>query len=380
MTILFWLLAVAALIYYACCIAAARRFFKAQPVDRPTEWPPVSILIPLCGVDFRAYDNHASFCRLDYPDFEIVFGVMDPQDSSVAVVRKLMEEHPAVPARLVMGSEVIGENPKVNNLHNMLRMAKHEHIVIADSDVRVKRDFLRELMSHLVEDRVGAVTCLYRAGAAPGLGARLEAVGISAEFAPGVLMAWMTEGISFALGATVATTRSQLTAIGGLRAIADYLADDFMLGHLIWKTGAEVRLVPHVVETVLGPLKVGELIRHQIRWSRGIRACRQRGHMGLLFTHGTVWALVAALLSCFSAPSMALLGGVVVMRVAMAWYVGCRCLGDDILKRNMYLLPLRDLFHFFIWCMSLAGQRVVWRGKTYILMQDGTIVPALEAP
>jgi ceramide glucosyltransferase len=290
------------------------------------------------------------------------------------VIHQLVKDFPEIPVRLVMGTDTIGENPKVNNLHNMLRTAKHEHIVFADSDIRVGRDFLREIMSHLVQRGVGAATSLYKAGAAPGFASRLEAVGISAEFAPGVFMAWMTEGITFALGATVATTRSQLDAIGGLRAIADYLADDFMLGYLIWKSGAEVRVVPHVVDTILGPMKIGELLRHQVRWGRGIRACRQRGHMGLLFTHGTVWALMAAFLSGFSASSVVLLGGVVSVRVAMAWYIGCRCLGDAVLKRNLPLVVVRDCFNFLVWCLSLAGHRVEWRGKTYILMPDGTIV------
>jgi ceramide glucosyltransferase len=374
MTILFWFLALAATLYYPCCMAAAWRFFSAPSPELPREWPPLSILIPLCGVDFRAYENYASFCRQDYPVFEIIFGVMDPRDSSVAVVHQLVKDFPEIPVRLVMGTDTIGENPKVNNLHNMLRTAKHEHIVFADSDIRVGRDFLREIMSHLVQRGVGAATSLYKAGAAPGFASRLEAVGISAEFAPGVFMAWMTEGITFALGATVATTRSQLDAIGGLRAIADYLADDFMLGYLIWKSGAEVRVVPHVVDTILGPMKIGELLRHQVRWGRGIRACRQRGHMGLLFTHGTVWALMAALLSGFSPSSVVLLGGVVSVRVAMAWYIGCRCLGDAVLKRNLPLIVVRDCFNFLVWCLSLAGHRVEWRGKSYILMPDGTIV------
>ncbi|MHC1742575.1 MAG: bacteriohopanetetrol glucosamine biosynthesis glycosyltransferase HpnI [Syntrophobacteraceae bacterium] len=374
MTILFWFLAVAATIYYLCCMVAAWRFFSAPSPEQPQQWPPLSVLIPLCGVDFRAYDNYRSFCNLDYPDFEIIFGVMDPRDSSVEVIDKLMTDFPEVPIRLVMGSDTIGENPKVNNLHNMLRAAKHEHIVIADSDIRVEKAFLCDIVRHLTQSGVGAVTCLYRAGAAPGLASRLEALGMSAEFAPSVFIAWMTEGVSFALGATVAMTRSQLEAIGGLRAIADYLADDFMLGHLIWKTGAEVRIVPHVVETILGPMKLGELLRHQVRWGRGIRACRQRGHMGLLFTHGTVWALMAMLLEGFSGATVALFGVVFGVRVSMAWYVGCRCLGDRILKRNLPLLFVRDCFNFLVWCLSLAGQRVTWRGKSYILMQDGTIV------
>lgn len=374
MTILFAFLACAATIYYLCCVVAAWRFFSALPPSAPAQWPPVSVLIPLCGVDFKAYDNYVSFCRQDYPDYEIIFGVMDPRDSSVPVIHSLMEDFPDVPIRLVMGSDAIGENPKVNNLNNMLRVVRHEHLVIADSDIRVEPPFLREVLTHLLEEGVGAATCLYRAGKAPGFAARMEAVGISAEFTPGVFMAWLTEGISFALGATVATTRTQLAAIGGFRAIADYLADDFMLGHLIWKSGAEVRVVPHVVETILGPMKLGELLRHQVRWGRGIRACRQRGHMGLLFTHGTVWGLVVAFLSGFSPWSLILLATVVAARVAMAWVVGCRYLEDGLLRRNLVLLPLRDLFGFVVWCLSLSGQRVTWRGKSYVLMQDGTIV------
>jgi ceramide glucosyltransferase len=210
-------------------------------------------MIPLCGKDFEAYENYASFCRQDYPNYQIVFGVNTEGDSSIPIIRKLKSDFPDKDIDLVIDGRAIGENPKVNNLNNMYRKAKHDVIVLVDSDVRVEADYLLSVISELMKEQAGLVTCLYRAGEAPNLAAKIEAVGITGEFAPGVLVAWLTEGISFAFGATIATTRENLEAIGGFNAIADYLADDYMLGRLMSQAGRKVMVSSHVVELVLGP-------------------------------------------------------------------------------------------------------------------------------
>ena len=236
----------------------------------------VSILIPLCGADFRAYDNYASVCRQDYPEFEIVFGVPDPEDSARAVVAKLQADFPQVPIRLVISAGEIGPNPKVNTLNNMLPQAGHEILLMLDSDIRVEPGFLRAISDELPPEG-GLVTCLYRAGEAPGTPSKLEAVGISSEFAPGVLVAQMAGGISFALGAAIAVTKKTLETAGGFKAIAPYLADDYMMGNLVQKAGLPVRLSGCIVETVLSRLTLSGFIRHQIRWAKGTRACASLG-------------------------------------------------------------------------------------------------------
>lgn len=369
-----WIFSLASLVYYLVGIHAARRFF-AQKSGVPTgETPEVSVLIPLCGVDFRAYENYASVCRQDYPSFQLVFGVMDPEDPSIAVVEKLKTDFPETDIELVVDGTVLGANPKVCNLHNMLRRVRHEVLVLLDSDIRIQPDFLARVAPQALDPNVGLATCLYRGAGAPGTAAKVEAVGISAEFAPGVLVAWLTEGMSFALGAAVATTRRKLAAVGGFEALADYLADDYMLGQLFWKAEREVRLLPEVVETVLPRVSFAQLLKHQVRWSRGIRACRPWGHAGLVFTHGTVMALANMVISGGSPTSVLLLAAVLGVRLWMGWTVGVRHLGDTLLARNFLLLPLRDLFAFVVWSMSLAGGKVEWRGRRYRILRGGRIV------
>lgn len=369
--------AIASLVYYAVCAVVAKRFFsRPSPGGRPPECPPVSLMIPLCGADFRAYDCYAAFCRQDYPVFQILFGVRDSLDTSVAVVEKLKADFPAVDIQLVVDSTSIGVNPKVDNLHNMAARARYDLFVLVDSDIRVGPDYLSKIAAELADERAGMVTCLYRAGAAPNLAARIEAVGITGEFAPGVLVADAFGGIRFAFGATIATTRENLCSIGGLEAVADYLADDYMLGNLIWRSGRKVVLSRYVVETMLQPMTFRTMLKHQVRWARGIRACQPAGHTGSVVTYGTALALLYVLASGASAGSLLLLAAAAAARIATGWYVGVRCMGDEISGRNLLLMPVRDLFSFGVWCLSLAGKRVEWRGKVFRIVERGKMKPA----
>ena len=372
------LLCLGSICYYLACLAAARRFFARPPVNKLTPLPPVSILIPLSGKDFEAYENYVSFCRQDYPDCQIVFGVNGENDSSIPVIRKLMTEYPDTDIALVIDATVIGENPKVNNLNNMLGKAKHEVLVLVDSDIRVEPQYLAGIVSELADERTGMVTCLYRAGKAPNFAAKLEAIGITGEFAPGVLVAWFIEGISFAFGATIATRKENLQTIGGFQAIADYLADDFMLGKLMSQAGFEVRLSSHIVEIVLPPSTLKSMLKHQIRWARGIKACRPWGHLGALVTHGTTLALLLAVVSQGSALSMVILGVTLLTRLTVIYSIAIRKLGDRLVRENLWLVPLRDLLGFLIWCLGQVGKTVEWRERIFKLTDDGKMVRVVD--
>lgn len=369
------LLTTASLCYYAASILAAKRFFSAPPAPGPSEFPPVSILIPLCGTDFRAYENYASLCRQGYPRFQIVFGVRDPEDVSIALVEKLKADFPGVPIELSVSAARIGHNPKVNNLNNMLPLARHAVLVLLDSDIRVGPDFLRSSLAEWMANGGGLLTCLYRAGEAPGPASKLEAMGISADFAPGVLVAEGARGISFAFGAAIVMGKDTLRAIGGFEAIADYLADDYMLGNLTRKAGLPVRLSRYVVETVLSRLSLPEFVRHQVRWARGIRACGPWGHTGSIVTNGTVLSSLHLAAAGFSSFGWFLFLSTIAVRLAMAGFVGVHCLGDKILARNLPLVLLRDCFSFFFWCAALFGKRVTWRGGTFTIRPGGKMVP-----
>lgn len=368
------LLCLGSICYYLACLAAANKFFARPPVARSASLPSATILIPLSGKDFEAYENYVSFCRQEYPDYQIVFGVNSEIDSSIPVIRKLMDDFPDTDIALVIDATVIGENPKVNNLSNMLGKAKHEVLVLVDSDIRVEPQYLAEIVSELADRRIGMVTCLYRAGRAPGLAAKLEAVGITGEFAPGVLVAWLTEGLSFAFGATIAISKESLRAIGGFQAVADYLADDFMLGKLISEAGLEVRLSSRIVELVLPPTTLKSMLKHQIRWARGIKACRPWGHLGALVTHGTPLAFLLAVVSQGSAPSLLILGATLLTRLIVIHSIAIHGLGDRLMRKNLWLLPLRDLLGLLIWGLGQAGKTVTWREQVFKLTAGGKMV------
>jgi len=359
--------------FYILSMIAGLRFFSKR--ETAGEYlPPVSIMVPLYGADFKAHQNYQRLCRQDYPEYQIVFGVRESADSSIPIIQKLKAEFPERDIELVVSAEVIGQNSKVSNLQNMYQHVKHEHIVILDSDIRVTAGYLRKVIAPLSDPRVGLVTCLYRAAETPDFAARLEAVGITAEFAPGVLMAWMLEGVKFALGSTMATTRARLEAIGGFRALADYLADDFMLGNLIAADGYEVRLSQHVVETAMAPIGFAGMLRHQMRWARSTRISRPLGYLGLILTYGTALAILTVLADALSTLSLGLLAFTLTLRMTMGWLIGVHWLDDRILKRNFWLLPLRDLLSFVIWCLSWVGKRVEWRGRVFEVARDGRMI------
>lgn len=336
--------------------------------------PPATVMVPLHGADFKAYENYAELCRQDYPEYQLVFGVRDSRDSSIPIVQKLIEDFPDRDIALVISEKVIGQNLKVSNLQNMLTRVKHERIVILDSDIRVSREYLGRVLAPLSNPRVGLVTCLYRAREAPDFGSKLEAVGITGEFAPGVLMAWMLEGVKFALGSTMATTREQLDAIGGFPALGDYLADDFMLGNLIDGQGYEVRLSKHVVETAMQPVGFRGMVRHQMRWARSTRISRPMGYLGLILTHGSALALLNVVLDSASRFSLMLLAITIILRMLMAWMIGVHWIRDLVLKRYFWLVPVRDLLSFSIWCLSWIGNKVEWRGRTFVVKRDGKMI------
>lgn len=369
----------AATAFYLLSMIAAYRFFSQKKPETQRhldteQWPPVSVMIPLHGADFEAYQNYARFCNQDYPQFQLVFGVREADDSSIPIVERLKRDFPTKEIELVISPRVMGTNLKISNLENMLARVRYEQIVIVDSDIRVAPDYLRRILRELQQAGVGLVTCLYRAAEANDFASKLEAVGITAEFAAGVLMARMLEGVRFALGSTMATTRTRLAGIGGFRALKDYLADDFMLGNLIAAAGDEVRLSHTVVETAMPALSFAGMLRHQMRWARSTRISRPAGYLGLLLTYGTALALLDVAVMRASWLSLGLLVVTLAVRLLMAWLIGVHYLEDRILKRNFYLVPLRDLLSFLIWAVSWFGRTVEWRGRRFEVQRDGRMV------
>ena len=359
--------------YYALCLWGARAFRRAVPARGPEFTPPVSILKPLRGTDPEIYEAFRSHCLQDYPDYEIIFGVSDPEDPVVALVRQLQHEFPERAIRLLVCSQVLGANLKVSNLIQMLQVARHPYLLINDSDIRVPADYLRRVVAPMESPDVGMVTCLYRGQASATLGSRLEAVGISTEFHAGVLAARQLEGeIRFALGSTLVMSRTSLRAIGGLQPLVDYLADDYELGKRISAAGFRVLLSDVIVDTHLPAYSLGRFYEHQLRWARSTRHSRRWGYAGLALTFAPAWATLALLASRGALWAWALLAAVLALRFAVAFEVGLRVLHDRQLRRDWWLVPFRDLVAVLVWVGSYAGHKVAWRGHSFVL-RDGKL-------
>jgi len=366
--------AVCGMSYYLACLYSAARFLGERKAagegarPTPTGTHPVSILKPLRGTDPEMYESFRSHCLQDHPEYEIIFGVSDPDEPALQLVERLKLEFPQRAIRLLVCSDSLGPNVKVSNLAQMLRQAKYEAILVNDSDIRVPSDYLRRVMSPLADPQVGLVTCLYRGIAGPTLGSRLEALGISTDFAAGVLAARQLEsGIRFGLGSTLAFRRCDLEAIGGFEALVDYLADDYEIGSRIAERGLRVMLSDVVVETFLPAYTLRQFVDHQLRWGRTVRDSRRWGYLGLALTFGFFWALLAVAGTHGAPWSWVLLAAVLALRLAVALVVGWSVLRDRQVLRLMPWLPLRDLIAVLVWLASLAGHRVVWRGDSFTL-------------
>ena len=362
--------------FFLLCLYSARAFLWEARMPQPDFTPPVSILKPLRGVDPQMYEGFRSHCVQDYPEYEIIFGVNGPDDPAVEAVQRLMREFPQRRIQLVVCREVLGNNRKVSNLVQMQVQAKYDHVLINDSDIHVPPDYLRRVMAPFALPQVGMVTCPYRGIAAGTLGSRLESLGISTDFIPGVLVARQIEGgIHFALGSTLAMSRKALEAIGGLQPLVDYLADDYELGRRIAGAGYQVMLAEVVVETHLPAYNFRQFLEHQMRWARGIRDSRKGGYAGLALTFGLPWAMIAVLLSSAAWWSWAVLAVTALLRATVALQVGLGVVHDRDLWRHLWLLPLRDLVAFCVFFLSFTGHTVRWRGEVFIL-RDGKIRPA----
>jgi ceramide glucosyltransferase len=363
-------------LYYLICLWSAVKFLGERgsgEAARPTPvLPPISILKPLKGIDPEIYESFRSHCQQDYPEYEIIFGVSDPNDPAIESVRALQREFPDRRIQLVVSPKILGANVKVSNLAQMLLEARHDYLIINDSDIRVEHDYLRRVTAPLAERRVGMVTCLYRGVAAATLGSRLEALGISTDFCPSVLAARQLEGIHFGLGSTLAFRRAELEQIGGFTSFVDYLADDYELGNRIAGLGLAVELSEIVVETYLPPYNLREFFAHQLRWARGVRDARVGGYLGLVFTFGIPWALVALAASRAELWAWGALAFTFFLRLAVALVVGRNVLKDNQVLKYLWLIPLRDLVALAIWIASLGGHTVTWRGDRFRL-KDGKL-------
>lgn len=350
-----------------------RHFHHARTSGEPDFTPPVSILKPLKGTDPEMYESFRSHCLQDYPaDYEIIFGVNDLSDPAVIEVERLRRDFPNRNVRLVTCPALGGTNRKVSNLAQMLREARYEHIIINDSDIRVPSNYLRNVLSHFADEKVGMVTALYRGVPGNSLWSRLEGM-IIADFAAGVLSAQVVDrGVRFALGSTLAITRKVLAEIGGLEPLFNFLADDYELGFRTSRAGYRVVIADVVVETFLPAYTFRQMFEHQLRWGRTMRDLRKSGYAGMLFTYGLPWALLAAIFAGGATWSLILLAIVAAARF-FSTYAFCKWVVEDChCRRNLLQVPLRDAIGVGVFFASFLGNTVRWRGEEFRL-KDGVL-------
>lgn len=373
-----WLLGLLAVapttIYSILSLWCGRQFFcQYQPKPAPDQHQPISILKPVKGMDQGSYENFASFCQQDYSSaVQIIFCVADQSDPAIAVIQRLMEDFPEHDISLNIDPTIHGPNYKVSNLINGFQLAKHDLLMICDSDIRVEADFLQSVTSHFQQANVGLVTSPYCSSQIHGISTVLEALAFTTELIPNVVTAIKLEGLSFALGAAMTFRRSALADIGGLESLVEYLADDYQLGNQIHKANWQLKLDQQFVESMLKPESLQGILIRQLRWARTMRVSRPGGYLASGITLPGLAVLLALLLVPLKQALTAILM-LYIIRIAV-----CTCFSrcytkDQLLPRWGWLLPLRDLLAFVTWLLSFAGSRVKWRGHNFVVKPGGRL-------
>jgi ceramide glucosyltransferase len=339
--------------------------------------PPVTIFKPVHGMEERLEENLESFFEQDYPEYEIIVGARSNDDQGIQLAQTIQERHPGVRSRIVISGPPAWPNAKVFALDKMIRLSRNDFFIISDSDVRVERDFLRQVIPPLFDRRLGLVSCLYRGDPARDFWSSLEALGMSVEMPSGVVVADMLEGIRFALGPAVALRRDALDAIGGIASTADFYSDDYVLGNKIWVAGYKVIFSHHFIHHVLTPRPFLRTLGDQLRWMKSTRHSRPWGHLGTGMTFAVPFGILAFLSAAalgHAQLGLGLLAAAVLNRVLQSVVVGWWLLRDPRALRLCWLYPLRDLQGFLVWAASFTSHKFYWRGETYRFTDDGRII------
>jgi ceramide glucosyltransferase len=370
------------LVYYCLAIYSGlvyfRRLRKHPPVDRSFA-PPVSILKPVRGLDHGAYENFASFCGLDYPDYEILFAVADADDSVIPIIEKLRKDYPKQAIRLIVGVEQMGITLKTNSLVRLTREARHELLVINDSDVRVEQDYLRDVVAPFADPKVGCVTAFFRGMTEGGLAADVDAVGVPTDSSASTLVAKILGSLDFALGWTMATTKTRLAEIGGFESLVNHHSDDFALGNEIFKRGYRIELMRKPVWMVFPRETWDDLFKHELRWSILLKNLRPGGYAAMAMTFGLPWAVLVTLVAPALSSALGYWAAYLTLRLAVAWTIGVWGLHDPVVRKRIWLVPVRDALNLCVYMASFFSNTVRWRGIAY-RVQGRSFVPLAGRP
>lgn len=360
------------LAYGLLSLFCARAFFTRKKPEGDFT-PPVTILKPVKGMDAESFENFASFCRQDYPRYQIVFAAAAADDPVIPVIERLKAAFPEQEIELVVDDRIYGPNYKVCNLINAWPEARYDVIIVCDSDIRVAKDYLREVCAPFADPGVGLVTSLYRSPGVRGAATAVEAMGFTSEMVPNVMVALRLEGLSFALGASMAVRRGALEKIGGFPALVDYLADDYQLGNKVYRAGYRIELSDCFVESVMHREDLATVLSRQLRWARTMRVSRPGGYFASGITQPFPFACLALVLSGFSATGAAAAVLLYAVRSLIALIYSRSFVKDGIFPRWLWLLPFRDALAFATWGLAFLGNRVRWRGHLFRLLPGGRI-------
>lgn len=368
-------IAILPFIYYLLALYSSLRLFRRTRVPLAGAFTPaVSILKPVRGIDPDAYDNFASFCRQDYPEYEVLFCVGSDDEKAIAAIEQLKRDFPHVQIRLLFGPRRRAVNDKVAKLARLVAEARYEHLAISDSDVRVRPDYLRQVVAPLANPKVGGVTCFYGSLQDDSFADRLQTVGMFSDFYAGIIVARQVDGVKFALGQTIVTTRALIAGLGGYQRLENRPGDDLLVGRGIAEQGYEVKLLPYTVGTVSDYKSIWELLQKRLRWIVVMRHMRPWGHLGLLLTQGLPWSIAAVAVHPTLATAVAYFGAYCALRLALTWTIGVWGLRRPGLLAQTALIPVWDSAAFLLWVASFLRNSVRWRGADYHI-REGMLVP-----
>lgn len=370
--------------FFSLAFNAASGFIAASLIGRPPPpgadgpFPPITLIKPLKGEDRGLYENLASFCRQDYPCFQLLFCLSTPDDPALAVVERLRRDFPGVDMEIIVSKNRIGYNPKVNNMANAYPFAKYDLLLMSDSDIRVEPRFLQRMAAPFSDPATGLVTSFYQASGSHGVWGHMEALSINAHFLPQAMTA-ARAGMRFAMGAAMLVRRQAFEAAGAFANLADHLADDFWLGESVREAGWSLSMAHGVVDAV-PDIDSGLLhFEHLVRWARTIRLCQPAGFAASLIQHGFSLLTLRLLLTGPDALGLSLMGGILLTKAASSAYLAS-LLGRRQPLRALWLLPLSEWFAFGAWLAGCGSDRVLWRGQLYDVESRGRLVPVAPAP
>jgi ceramide glucosyltransferase len=339
--------------------------------------PPVSVLKPVHGAEARLRENIESFFVQDYPNYEIIFAADEENDAALDIIREIAARHPKINCRILVTGPPQYPNPPASSFTRMAEIASHEILVTSDSDVEVAPDYLFQVVPPMLDRSVGMLTCVYRGKNVGGFWSGMDAIGMSIEMTAGVVTANLLEGMKFGLGPTIVTRKDSIAKIGGYRVTAEYFSNDFVIGNFIEKAGYRVVLSRHVIDHVVPPMTFKKMWDRQVRWAKGTRWSRPKGHFGtgLVFAvpYG-ILGLIGGVLAGHWILGASLFLVTLLNRMIESWTIGWGVVRDPVARNRAWLYPVRDLLGFAVWCASYLSKRAVWRDKRYQLVKGGRIV------